>query len=316
MNLTDQEIQNFVGRIKLPHEKKTDYLRQIDTLKANVEGAIRGMDNAKVTRVLRTGSWKKGTALKPWGDSPLDVDLVFFVDVAEETKFDAEKLREEIIAVLRHAYPNKSRADFTEGKKTVGIVFKGTGLEMDIVPFVPDKGDTSYGRQPRKKLHSGEFRTSVDKQLAFIANVKQQWSSFTSVVRMIKWWRNRKELEFPSFAVELLFAHLFIERRIASDSGIEQSLIEFFEFVSANPNMRVGFSGAIGTLPGGSPIIADPTNNANNVLEKVDSAEWAEIIREAKCGFETVAYAQAVEGKTRTVELWREIFDTFTIEEA
>ena len=316
MELTNQEILNFVGRIKLPPEKKDACISQVNALKAKVEKAIGGMPSAKVVKVIQAGSFRKGTALKPWGDNPLDVDMVFFVKVDDRAKFDAEELRREIISVLRAAYPGKQDGDFSNGKKTVGIVFRGSGLEVDIVPFIPDRENSKYGRQPRKKLHSGEFRTSVEKQLEFIRDVKSRWGSFAPAVRMVKWWRNRKELALPSFAVELLFAHLLRIRRIGGESGIGMVLVDFFEFVSANANMRVGFPEAVGGLSGVSPIVADPTNNENNVLEKVDSGEWSEIVREAKTAFETISYAQVVAGNARTLELWREVFEGFNIQEA
>ena len=318
MELTDTQILNFVGRIKLSQSKKQEYNDQIDSLKKRVVDAINGMDNTKIKKVRRAGSWKKGTALRPRGDAlPLDVDLVFFVEVDEETEFDSEELRDEIIAVLKKAYPNKSEEDFENGEKTVGIVFRGSGLEIDIVPFIPNKGNTSYGRQPRKELKSGDFKTSVDKQLDFISDTKGKWASFAPAVRMVKWWKNEKELDMPSFAVELLFAHLIISGQIGSGITIENALIKFFGFVSANPHMRIGFPGAIGSLPSSSgvPIVADPTNNENNVLEKVDTADWSEIVDKANLAFETLSYAQKISEQGKTLELWREVFYQFNTQE-
>lgn len=316
MNLTNQEILNFVGRIKLSPEKKAACIRQVDALKANVEAAIRAMPNTRVLKVIQAGSFKKGTALKPWGDHPLDVDMVFFMGVEDRMKFDAEELRREIIAVLRRAYPGKPPGDFTNGRKTVGIVFRGSGLEADIVPFIPERANSDYGRQPRKRLGAGEFRTSVKRQLEFIIAAKGRWAAFAPAVRMVKWWRNRKELELPSFAAELLFAHLLQHRRIGAATSIERGLAEFFEFVSANPNMRVGFPEAVGHLSAGAPVIADPTNNANNVLAHVRRDEWGEVVRGANAAFERIHHAIAVDGKTRTVDIWREILDGFNIQEA
>ena len=318
MKLTNQQILNFVGRIKLPHVKKQDYNDQIDLLKKRVVGAINGIDNTKVKNVWEAGSWKKGTALRPRGDAlPLDVDLVFFVEVDEETKFDSEELRNEIITVLKQAYPNKSEEDFESGEKTVGIVFRGSGLEVDIVPFIPNKGNPSYGRQPRKELKSGDFKTSVEKQLKFISGVKSRWASFAPVVRMVKWWKNEKELDMPSFAVELLFAHLILSDRIGGSITIEDALIKFFEFVSSNPCMRIGFPDAIGSLPASSgvPVVADPTNNENNVLEKIDTIGWSEIVDKATSAFETLSYARTVGEQGKTLELWREVFDQFNIQD-
>lgn len=316
MRLNNQQLLNFVARIKLPREKEESCRGQVDTLKSNVRQAIKEMPGTKVIKVKTAGSWKKHTSLKPWGDNPVDVDIVFFVGVDAKVApdFGAESLHNHIISVLRKAYPNKDAGDFHSGKKTVGLVFRGTGLEVDIVPFVPTPMNPEYGWQPQKKMHSGKpFLTSIDRQLGFIADVKGRWSSFVPAVRMVKWWCKRRELELPSFAVELLFAHLLWLGRVGGT--IEDALITFFEFVSANPEMRVGFPCEVGVLPTGAPIVADPTNNENNVLEKVSADEWHDIINDARTAFETLSYAQQTESETQTDDLWREVFDQFNRQE-
>lgn len=304
MEYTNQQLNNYVNRIKLTQEKKSSYAQQIDNLKDNVIKAVNGMENTNVIKVKRAGSWKKGTALAPKGDYPLDIDMVFYLDLDEDTLFDAEELREEIIDVLCAAYPNKKRSDFTDGQKTIGVVFRGSGLEVDIVPFIPEKGNTTYGRQPRKKLNSGEFKTSVEKQLDFNSKIKGKCANFTSIVRILKSWRNYKELELSSFTIELAVAHLIDEGRI--NSSINQAIITFFEFLGNGGPIKVYFTGAIGSKVGSSPLIADPTNNENNTIKLSDS-EWDEIVDEAEYGFETIFYAQAIQEKGKTLELWKEV---------
>lgn len=314
MEYTNQQLNNYVNRIKLTQEKKSSYTNQVDNLKDNVLKAVNGMENTKVTNVKRAGSWKKGTALAPKGDYPLDIDMVFYLDLEEDTSFDAEELREEIIDVLCEAYPNKERSDFTDGQKTIGVVFRGSGLEVDIVPFIPEKGNTTYGRQPRKKLNSGEFKTSVDKQLNFTSKIKDKNSNFTSIVRILKSWKNYKELELSSFSIELLVAYLIEEKRI-SNSSINQAIITFFEFVGSDNSVELYFSGAIGPKKGSAPWVADPTNNENNTI-RLSDGEWDEVVEEAENGFETISYAQTVRETGKTLGLWKEIFGpTFNIKE-
>ncbi|MCZ0932914.1 MAG: nucleotidyltransferase, partial [Oligoflexia bacterium] len=216
MEYTNQQLGNYVNQIKLTRDKKLSYTQQVDNLKDKVSKAINDIENTKVTSVRKAGSWKKGTALAPKGDYPLDVDMVFFLNIEESTSFDAEELRSEIIKVLCKAYPNKIESDFTDGQKTVGVVFKGSGLEIDIVPFIPEKGNTTYGRQPRKRLNSGEFKTSVNKQLDFINRLKNKNPYFTYIVHILKSWRNYKELELSSFSIELVVAYLIETDRISN----------------------------------------------------------------------------------------------------
>ncbi len=306
MEYTNQQLNNYVSRIKLSQEKKSSYANQIDNLKHKVIKAINGMENAKVTKVKRAGSWKKGTALAPRGDHPLDIDMVFYLNLEENMSFDAEELREEVIDVLCNAYPNKEESDFTGGQKTIGIVFRGSGLEVDIVPFIPEKGNTTYGRQPRKTLNSGEFKTSVDKQLDFISGIKSRHYNFSSIVRILKSWRNYQELELSSFSIELAVAHLLIEKKM-SRSSINQAIITFFEFLGNGNPIEIYFSGAIGLQTGSTPWIADPTNNENDTF-RLSTGEWSEVVEKAENGFETISYACAVRESGRTSDLWKEIF--------
>lgn len=314
MEYTNQKLNNYVDRIKLSREKMSSYANQIDNLKDNVVSAVNGMENTKVTKVRRAGSWKKGTALAPKGDYPLDIDMVFYLGLDEDTSFDAEVLRKEVMDVLCKAYPQKERGDFTEGEKTIGVVFRGSGLEIDIVPFVPGKGNTTYGRQPHKKLNSGDFKTSVDKQLDFIREIKDEHANFTSIVRILKSWRNYQELELSSFSIELAIANLLIKGR-TSVSSMNQAIISFFEFFGNGTPVQVYFPGAIGERDGSAPWIADPTNNENNSV-RLSRAEWNEVVEASENAFETLSYAQTVLETGITLDLWKEVFGpSFNVQE-
>lgn len=314
MEYTNQQLLNYVNRIKLTQEKKSSYTRQIDNLKETVLKAVNGMENTKIIKVKRAGSWKKGTALAPKDYQPLDIDMIFYLNVDDDTSFDAEELRDEIIDVLCKSYPNKKRTDFTDGQKTIGVVFRGSGLEVDIVPFIPEKGNTTYGRQPRKKLNSGEFKTSVDKQLEFISKIKVKYPNFSAVVRLLKSWRNYQELELSSFSIELAVSHLIAEGRISS-SSINQAITIFFEFFGNDNAKQVFFTGAIGAKSDTSPWIADPTNNENNTI-RLSEIEWNEVKEAAEDGFETISYARTVKETSITVGLWKEVFGpTFNVQE-
>ena len=314
MEYTNTQLLNYVNRIKLTQEQKSSYTQQVDNLKENVIKAVNSMENAKIIKVKRSGSWKKGTALAPKGNLPLDVDLVVYLDIEEDTSFDAEELRDYIIDVLCEAYPTKSRFDFTGGHKTIGIVFRGSGLEIDIVPFIPEKGNTSYGRQPRKSLNSGEFKTSVDKQLKFSTDLRNKYSTYTPIVRIIKAWRNFQELELSSYSIELSVAHLGKSGQL-SNGSICSGVTAFFElFGNGNP-LQISFSDAIGSKPNDYPWIADPTNNENNTL-RLSQSEWQEVVNSAENGFETISYARAVRETGKTLDLWKEVFGpSFSVEE-
>ena len=304
MEYTNKEIKRFVDRIKLTEEKKRDYATQIDNLKDKVTNAIGEIDGIKLIKVKRAGSWKKGTALAPRGEYALDIDMVFFVEKEDGYKFDAEDIRSDLIDILCAAYPNKKREDFNNGKKTVGVVFKGTGLEVDLVPFIPEKKGSAYGLQPEKALNGRTHTTSVDGQLQFCRDLRQKNGEYTSIVRVLKHWRNEKELDLPSFAIEIL-AGKAIRTGEISGTPIGDGVARVYEWLGRGEELSLSF-GKRGKIGSERPWISDPTNDSNNVVTRVVS-QWDEVIEEAEKAWETIMYAKSVEGKGKTRDLWKEV---------
>ena len=304
MEYTNGDLKRFVNRIKLTEEKKASYTSQIDNLKHEITKAIQKIEGVKLIKVKRSGSWKKGTALAPRGENPLDIDMVFFIEKEHGYRFDADSIREELIDILCAAYPNKEREDFSNGKKTVGVVFRGSGLEVDIVPFIPERRGSPYGLQPEKQLNTGVQTTSVDGQIEFCRDLREKNSEYTSIVRVLKHWRNEKELDLPSFALEILVGHA-IQTGEISGTSIGDGAAKVLERLGRGGTLSIGF-GQRGRIGGVRPWISDPTNDSNNVVGNVLDA-WAEITEEAETAWETIMYAKGVEGKGHTLDLWKEI---------
>lgn len=304
MEYTNTDMSRFVERIKLTNDRKGSYGNQIDNLKAKVTAAVKDIEGIKLLKVKRAGSWKKGTGLAPRGENPLDVDMVFFLEKEDNYQFDAEQIREELIHILCATYPNKVRDDFSNGKRTVGVVFRGTGLEADIVPFIPKKPGCSYGKQPEKHLHGGVLTTSVDRQLKFSSSLREENSAYTSIVRILKHWRNEKEIDLSSFALEILVGQAILAGEI-SGTAIVDGTMTIWEQLGSGRDIHVQF-GARGRAGQERPWISDPANDSNNAAAKsLDT--WHEVQEEADNAFETIMYARQVEGQGRTRDLWKEI---------
>lgn len=316
MQLTNQQFLAYVGRIKLTQEMKRKYKAQLDNLIDTVQDAIKDQTDIKVTRTILAGSWKKGTALRPRNEHPLDADLVFFLNVDEAAAEDIAGLNATLLDFLLKAYPNKKPEDFKAGEKTVNLVFRGTGLKVDLVPVVPLKKTPAYVWQPTTDPSPTLFITSVDGQLDFVVARKAANTNYTSVVRMLKAWKARKELEISSFAIELLVAHLDVTRGVLS--SIEGSVIRFFEFLARDERLAVSFSGAAGAVPATSSpaYLGDPTYNPNNVLSRMEGTAWDEVRAGAETAWETLEFARSKTGRGDTVVLWKEVFGSyFNIEE-
>ncbi len=325
MKLDNNQLQFFVNKIKLKPENMQKYRDQINNLKEKLEDKVVNDENTelKVTKYLLAGSWKKHTILKPTGENPIDIDLVLFIEGDENIKNDLKKVHDFIVNYLEEIYPQKDIGEDVEadGKtKSIKIKFKGTGLEVDIVPVVPIAEPKDYVWQPQRG-GGGRYITSISKQLDFSLELRKNNPSYTSVVRILKWWKNYKELNptddepgLSSFAIELIVGYLDISKGI--EQNIEESVIRFFQFLSSPDFPTITFRGAINNVPFfETPVfIADNTNNENNVAKKLTSDKWEEIIEEAEDAFDSLNIAQSKNNEGDTIEEWRRVFDrTFNI---
>jgi hypothetical protein len=320
MKLDNSQLDNFINSIKLHRDDMSKYRDQIENLRDRLKAKIKDDTNTRmrVSRFLIAGSWKKHTILRPKGEHPVDVDLVLFVEGDDTLKSDVNKLHDYVVQYLREIYPTKDVGDVeAEGKtKAIKIKFIGTGLEVDIVPVVPDKTST-YVWQPERG-GGGRFITSIDKQLGANLAWRKQNASYTAIVRALKWWRNRQQLKpgLTSFTIELIAAYL--DDTYGCETNIEEGLIRFFQFVSGRSFPVIKFSGAINEVPSfTNPVfVADPTNNENNAASKLDNDAWQQVVEAANTAFEGLCIAQSCPTLGATTEEWTELFGpSFTIEE-
>lgn len=325
MNLENDKLLFFVDKIKLQSENMQKYRDQINNLREKLESKIKNDQTTglKVTKFLLAGSWKKRTILKASGDNPIDIDLVLFVGGDANIQDDLEKLHDYIVKYLKEIYPQKDinrDVDAKGNTKSIKIRFSGSGLEVDIVPVVPISNPERYVWQPQRG-GGGKYITSVENHLEFSLKKRQNNSSYTAIVRMLKHWKNYKELKptdfeggLSSFAIELIVAYL--DEKQGVQTNIEEAIIRFFQFVSGPNFPNIKFNHAINVIPYYStPIfIADDTNNENNASKKIDQSKWNEIVEEAEKAFDALNYAQSIKTEGSTIEEWKTVFGpTFNI---
>lgn len=325
MNLENNQLHFFVDKIKLQSEDMQKYRDQVKNLKEKLENKIKNDQSTglKVTKFLLAGSWKKRTILKASGDHPIDIDLVLFVGGDDNIQNDLEKLHDYIVKYLKEIYPQKDinrDVDAKGNTKSITIRFSGSGLEVDIVPVVPIKTPQRYVWQPQRG-GGGKYITSVENHLDFSLKKRQDNPSYTAIVRMLKHWKNYKELKptdyeggISSFSIELIVAYL--DEKQGIQTNIEEAIIRFFQFMSSSNFPIIKFNHAINSIPSYStPIyIADDTNNENNSAKKIERSKWSEIIDEAEKAFDALNYAQSIKTEGSTIEEWKTVFGpTFNI---
>lgn len=319
MELTNTQLNYFVNnRLKLPKGKRAEYLAQVDTLIERFSAAANGDPLINIKKFLKTGSLRKGTVLRPSGDIGVDADVAVFLNANGAGGYDLANLHARLRKLLIKIYPTKKPEDFTVQPRTLGIEFLVSGLEMDLVPLLVIDGPGDYGWQPSSQ-GDAPVKTSVTKQLEFIRVRKDGYANFTALVRLLKFWRNFHDLgdSLRSFTIELIVSHL--QDTQGAPASLEAGLLRFFLYV-ADSQLKTPICfkecGTPNAFPKDRVVILDPCNVENNVARKITDQDCKVIVAECLKAWETLTYARNYDGKTQTLELWKEIFGrSFVIEE-
>jgi|SRR5882724_11509993 len=317
MRLNDSQIGVFVSKVlHLGPGKRKEYIDQVNNLIAELTKKITGDSSFKVKGFKKTGSLIKGTVLKPKGDYGVDADIAVFLDLSEAEKDDVDELHNVILKLLKAVYPTKASEDFRVQPRTLGIHFRVSGLDIDLVPVIPIPKEPGYGWQPSSQK-GDPVKTSIQGQLDFIKNRKDADSRFRTLVRLLKKWRNERELDrLRSFAIELIVAHLY--DRDGAITSLETGLQRFLLYIAQSELKTPITFAELGTvtLPNDPVVILDPVNKDNNVTARLTDAERLEIVGAAKTAWETIEAASWKDAKGETLDHWKEVMGrSFAIED-
>lgn len=317
MKINDQQLKNFVSRIKFSTHDKSEYKDQIENLKTQLDKYLSEHPlDVEIKKTKQAGSWAKGTILYPSANTGLDIDIAFYLKVGEVDEKDLHKINSTIVKLLKKIYPTKEEKDFDKNPKTANVVFKTSGLSVDIVPVIdimdkfPQRKDLEgYVFQPDSKSFTW-YVTSIDKQLKFISDIKANNANYASIVRILKKWKAVKELPISSFAIELVVAYLDINKGVVTN--IEEGILRTLNFLGEKkcPNISFGAPSISNHDNNGVVIISDPTNSNNNVAKYLLKEDWDKVRVEANAALETICFADEKEYEAETINLWKEVFGT------
>ncbi len=298
--------------VNLKREDAAEYRKQVNGLREKLERYIKDHPDVGLVKMLLSGSLAKGLALKTIND----IDVALYVDSSKAPNQEAELLNW-LAERLREAYPQMQSSQISPGNHCVRISFRGSGLDVDVVPVHyegdPDDRGYLYARDTGKKV-----LTSIPLHLKFTRKRKDaNVIHFAQCVRFAKWWvsiqkRNDAEFRFKSFMSELVFAKLADQGTALSD--YPRALEAFFGYVvKSQLRERVSFTDyyAAKALPaptGAAIEIFDPVNQDNNVAADYTDAERKTIITRAEDSLEAIVEARYATTKGRAVDLWQEVF--------
>lgn len=298
-------------RVNLPKDKANEYRAQARGLREKLEGYLSEHPDFSLKKMLLSGSLAKGTALR----SLNDIDVACYISGANAPK-DVAALLDYLAERLRKAYPNFSPDQVKPQTYSVTVSFRGSGLDVDVVPILYDGDPQWYGNLVSQD--DGSFlKTSIPLHLEFTRKRKTTWDfHFAQVVRLVKFWvrnikRENEEFRCKSFMIEMILAHL-------SDEGLDfadypEALQHFFTYVAqSNLRKRIVFSdyykpASVGSFSETVQII-DPVNAANNVSRLYTAAQADAIVDAALDAGDAIDAALAAPTKQETVYYWQKVF--------
>lgn len=298
-------------KVNLPKDKANEYRAQARRLREKLEGYLDEHPDFSLKKMLISGSLAKGTALR----SLNDIDVACYISGADTPK-DVNSLLNYLAERLRKAFPNFDPDQIKPQTYSVTVSFRGTGLDVDIVPILYNGDPQWYGNLVSQE--DGSFlETSIPLHLEFTRLRKRaQEKHFAQVVRLVKFWaRNakaeREGFRFKSFMIEMILSHLCDQGLDFSD--YPEALQHFFTYI-ARSNMReqIIFNdyyepGIVGSFYEEIQII-DPVNAKNNVSRLYSFEQADSIVEAALDAGDAIDAALAAPTKQETVRYWRKVF--------
>ncbi len=313
-SITHNDTVGFANnKVNLPAEDAKKYRKQVNDLLDRLAGYIKDNPGFSLLKMLHAGSVAKGTALL----TTKELDAAVYVK-KEAVPIEDDKLVPWIAQLLRESNPNMKPDQFDDTQPhCVTVRFKGSGLDVDVVPVLYEGGENDMGYLVNK--YTGDkMLTSIPRHLEFIRTRKNNNPNhYTQVIRLVKWWAKQRKMEddtfkCKSFMIELIIAHLADEGMDLSNypeavSGVfsyiaktnleERIIFEDFYTKDKIPSQNVG-----------AIEIFDPVNPENNITEKYTVADRNRLVALAEEAGDAISEAIYSNTKQRALERWQKVF--------
>jgi hypothetical protein len=307
-----REVKAFAAeRVNLPKASADKHRAQVRALRERLDKKIADDPSFDLVKMLHSGSVAKGTALRTVND----LDVAVYVKAGSAPKRDSTLLPW-LAERLREANPNMDASQFVAHDHCVRVSFKGTGLDVDVVPVLYEgaENDCGYlmpndGGQP--------VLTSIPLHLAFMRTRKVTYGDdYKQVIRLVKWWKNVEHdndpnFRFKSFMIELLWAHLAATGIPLGD--YPEALGEFFGYIARSEmKERISFTdhytaAALPSATGNAIEVFDPVNPDNNVAVNYTVADRQRMVDAARRALDAIGDAKWATTKGEAVECWQDV---------
>lgn len=194
--------------------------------------------------VQPSGSFAKGTANK----SGTDLDI--FISIAQTNPFTLEQTYENLFDYLQ-------QRNYHPKKQNVSINITFNGYSVDLVPAQIQDYKTLDHSLWRRRANTWT-KTNIDKHINYVRQ-----GGRINVTRILKLWRNQKNLDFPSFYIEMTV----INALSGWNGGLADGVRKVFQY------LKDSFA---------TTRLLDPANTNNIISDDLSSIEKNKIIEAAK----------------------------------
>jgi len=174
----------------------------------HVKPIIAQWAGARLVGVFPSGSYAKGTANK----SGTDIDM--FISLSNETTETLKEIYEKLFNLAKDM-------GYGPKRQNVSINVKVNGLDIDLVPGRRQDTTTTYHSLYRRKADTW-IQTNVQKHIAYVLQGNRLRET-----RILKLWRNQKNLDLPSFYLEMVV----IEALRGSQGSLSQNVVKVLQYL-------------------------------------------------------------------------------------
>ncbi|WPQ63810.1 CBASS oligonucleotide cyclase [Chitinophaga sancti] len=311
-HVSHNDIEQYAKeKVNLPKEWADEYREQAGRVRDKVTTYLNEHPDFSLKKILLSGSLAKGTALKDLND--IDMACYISCSIAPST---TSELLEYLAERLRKAFPNMKPEQVQPKTYSVTISFRGSGLDVDVVPIIYEGDPDWYGKLISQD--DGSFlETCIPRHLEFIRKRKStQPTDFAQVIRLAKQWVKHMKIEragfkFKSFMVELVMSKLLDEGQDFTE--YIEALQAFFTYL-AKSDLRelIAFKDYF-PVPQSSSFserakIIDPVNPKNNAAKLYTNSQLDAVVDGALDAGDAIDSALAATTKEKTVYYWQKVF--------
>lgn len=217
----------------------TSKLSPVRGVQGILDSSIREWAGPHLRRIAPSGSFAKGTANKSGTDIDLFISLYSTAD---------ESMRN----IYNTLFNKMSEKGLNPKKQNVSINVRVRGQDVDLVPARQQNAFSEDHTLYRRRADTWT-KTNIDTHISTV-----RLGGCLQEIRLLKLWRNQKNLDFPSFYLELIA----IEALKGNYQTLPERIFTCFRYLRDTfPNARV----------------SDPANTANIISNDLSVAEKSRI---------------------------------------